>query len=89
MDKDQITDRPVFFQPLAKERVYFYVFFTPWQGFLYPLFTAFRYKILHVAGWKNGREREEGHMVNDAGMIGLVVLLFVVFWGFIKFCERA
>jgi len=28
-------------------------------------------------------------MVNDAAMIGLVALLFVVFWGFIKFCEKA
>ncbi|MCP1424187.1 hypothetical protein J3D43_002703 [Paenibacillus xylanexedens] len=58
-------------------------------AFLYPFFTAFRITILHVAGAENGREREEGHMVNDATMIGLVVLLFAVFWGFVKFCEKA
>jgi hypothetical protein len=34
-------------------------------------------------------ERDEGRMVNDAAMIGLIVLLFAVFWGFVKFCEKA
>jgi hypothetical protein len=38
----------------------------------------------------NGREeRDEGRMVNDATMIGLIVLLFAVFWAFVKFCEKA
>ncbi|PQP83888.1 hypothetical protein C0Q44_04445 [Paenibacillus sp. PCH8] len=59
------------------------------QAFLYPFFTAFRITILHVAGAENGGEREEGRMVNDATMIGLVVLLFALFWGFVKFCEKA
>ncbi|APO43412.1 hypothetical protein BS614_04670 [Paenibacillus xylanexedens] len=59
------------------------------EAFLYPFFTAFRITILHVAVAENGREREEGRMVNDATMIGLVVLLFGVFWGFVKFCEKA
>jgi hypothetical protein len=37
----------------------------------------------------SGREeRDEGRMVNDATMIGLIALLFAVFWGFVKFCEK-
>ena len=58
------------------------------KAILYPFFTAFHITILHVAGAENGRGRE-GRMVNDATMIGLVVLLFAVFWGFVKFCEKA
>lgn len=81
--------RPVLFSPLLRRAGLFYVFFTAMEAFLYPFFTAFRITILHVAVAENGREREEGRMVNDATMIGLVVLLFAVFWGFVKFCEKA
>lgn len=75
-------------QLIAKEIRSFLRFFYILSGLFNPIFTAFRITIYHVAH-KSAVERETDHMVNDVTIIGLVILLFAAFWGFVQFCEKA